>query len=161
MVMLVGMVSVYPAYKTSRWLAGMVPDTRETMREWMRENLSPAAVVFVPQWVRSGYYPPLSGLPFRAMLSPRSPEELLRVDRRKITHVLVSSLIYERYIRWPEDSPLLAEYYAELARSEMVQHRVEPAYSTYLVHNPTLILYELRRDGGRGVVQETGGDGER
>jgi hypothetical protein len=161
MVMLVGMVSVYPAYKTSRWLAGMVPDTRETMREWMRENLSPTAVVFVPQWVRSGYYPPLSGLPFRAMLSPRSPEELLRVDRRKITHVLVSSLIYERYIRWPEDSPLLAEYYAELARSEMVQHRVEPAYSTYLVHNPTLILYELRRDGGRGVVQETGGDGER
>lgn len=131
-------------------------DTRARMRGWLKDNLEEGETVHA-QWPSMVfYYPPASG---RGQL--KSVEGLLK-DRTPPTGVLflASSLLYQRYLDFPDQDPRLTQFYRRLFAEGELLHEESAGGGTYMFHNPVLRLYRFDplpaepkgkgRDGNRG-----------
>lgn len=130
----------YPAVKTTKLLATMTPDTRETMRRWMERNLPAYSAVFL-QWPRSGYYPDISSIGFRVVSSGLS-QNRQSLSSNSADYLLVSSLMYDRYFDYPHEVPPLTSFYEHLFLLKKPLFQVKPSYESYMIHNPTLKIFK-------------------
>ena len=114
------------------------------MGAWMQTNLPPGTGVITP--LVSEYYPAPAG--FR-VATPSTAEEtaLLSSESRApaYDYLLASSLVYDRYLEFPDANPALYRFYQGVfAEGQLVTSFEAPPGGSYLFQNPTLRLYRLR-----------------
>jgi hypothetical protein len=125
----------WPVLRTVSVLDGMGSDTRAQMQAWMAEHLARGAVVAVDGG--RTYYPDPLGVRYAS-----GDVALQGTAPPRTRYVLTSSLAYDRYLDHPEQVPAATAYYADLFANGSLLHEAA-ASRRYLIHNPTLRLYEL------------------
>lgn len=135
------MLGSYPAYKTVRLVMTIVPDTRQIMQAWMRENV-PAGSTILAHGYSFGFH---GSIDETFNVIPNIHE--LRNDEqtaRQLDYMLASSLMYGVYLNHPSENPAMTGSYRKLLKSGTSIHTVKPEYESYMYHNPTLTLYDTR-----------------
>jgi hypothetical protein len=130
--------AAFPLFKTSHLLYYLVPDTREIMKNWIESNLPSQTVIIEPWPLCPALYPAYNRARVQLL-----PEQLMRrvgnVLRRG--HMLANSFFYETYRAYPDQDPPKTRFFQDLFHQGNLLFQAEPAYQTYLYHNPTLKLY--------------------
>lgn len=130
----------FPLWRSAAFLAPINDDTRARMGRWMQQHRDDRDLrdnLFV-QWpgLRS-YYPHLREAGWFKAIPPRGhPLE-------KTTYVLASSLFYERYLEFPQQSPEWTAFYERLFAEGEIVHEEDAGVGRYMFHNPTLRLYRI------------------
>jgi 4-amino-4-deoxy-L-arabinose transferase-like glycosyltransferase len=130
-----------PVSRTSAVLASIGNDTRDAMGVWMRDHMEPGARVFA-QWPETMrfYYPQRRHSP---ALLPASRGDLRQRSLGAPSYVLASSLLYQRYLDYPDDDPVWTSFYSRVMGEAELIHEEDAAAARYMFHNPTLRLYRL------------------
>jgi hypothetical protein len=149
-------LATYPAWKTARVLGAMGEDTRKTMKSWMTAHLPPGTRVSMQNWLGPlgrTFYPDLRGAGFVEVelgVPPRRDDP--RRPREAPNYALASSLVYTRFLDYPDADPVLTTYYEDLFSrgiADLVFEAESPG-GRYLFQSPTLRLYRYReQDAGR------------
>lgn len=141
-------LGAHPAIRAVQVTLGMRPgaDTRVVMQRWMEDHLPPRTRAIAP--LASSYYP--DGVQLLSMSLPELPRRVaaLRAPspsdvEGRIVHVLASSLVYDRALRFPEAQPELARFYARVFAEGELLATFESPSGRYLYQNPTLRLYRM------------------
>lgn len=116
-------------------------DTRDAMRVWIREH-TPKGERFFMQWPGiEFYYPrPPGGRRFEKIKTNFLDAHRFGADGEL---VLASSLLYRRYLDFPEQAPLWAVFYRRLFTEGELLHEEDAGLASYMFHDPTLRLYRV------------------
>ena len=125
------LLAFYPFIKTANLLASFVPDTRDRMADWINENIPAKSVFFYPL-KRFDYYPVLSQEKYPLGI----PQ--YHMERSNVDYVPVTSFGYQNVRK-------LKLFYENLKNCSDLVYTINPAYQSYLLHNPTIELYKIRR----------------
>lgn len=109
------------------------------MRGWLNDHLEEGETVYA-QWPSMVFYYP-------TMLSRsrlKSVDGLLK-DSTPEPGVLflASSLVYQRYLDFPDQEPRMSEFYRRLFAEGELLHEESAGGGTYMFHNPVLRLYRF------------------
>ena len=128
-----------PLARTVQVLDVINDDTRARMRGWLKVNLEEGETVYAQWPSMTFYYPGTSG---RSRL--KAVDGLLK-DRTPQTGVLflASSLVYQRYLEFPDQEPRWTEFYRRLFAEGQLLHEESAGDGTYMFHNPVLRLYRF------------------
>jgi hypothetical protein len=130
--------------KTIEVTSGMQHDTRVAMAKWLRTNVSDHEAI-AAAWPMLRYY-----YPNGALLKPLSPR-VFESSRTSVRYILVSSLVYERYLDFPDEDPKWTRLYQRLfSGSVHLVHAEDAGDARYMFHNPTLRLYRIGKEDEAG-----------
>ncbi|MCP5461941.1 MAG: glycosyltransferase family 39 protein [bacterium] len=130
-----------PLDKSLKVLTAMYPDTRLIMKEWIHANVPEGSRIFM-QWASSPLYPNLDGMGFSILSNDGIRVGGLRQVAAHADYILASSIIYDRYLKYPEGVPGNTAFYNRLFASGALVYEAK-GYA-YLYHNPTLRLYRFK-----------------
>ena len=118
-------------------------DTRTLAAEWISDSIPEETVIALEM-----YGPPISREDektlYRHSLSAVSLEWL---HQHQAEYVIVSDIMYSRFIRFPEEFPREAAFYRSLETEAALVKTFTPKWDEPLIdlHNPTLKVYKLSR----------------
>lgn len=133
-------LSVYPIYKTARYLAVVVPDTREQMKEWIVGNIPKGSTIFM-HWARPSLYPDLASEGYKVVIPPHRTAIEFEEQKRQADYIL-SSTVKNVFFTYPDDRSLYKQIYGDELSTAKPLFSVYPSYETYLYHNPVLHIYK-------------------
>jgi hypothetical protein len=142
------LVCVAPAiFRTTVLASEIKDDTREQMREWMRQNLPAGSKVFM-DW--KPYCPRFSDGEFAIEYIPRA-KILVKLDVGDLKesgsdYLILSSFFYDRYFKQPESEPILRQRMREVFDRVPVVIQFSKKGGAYGFHNPVLTLFSLKKD---------------
>ncbi|HUV08914.1 MAG TPA: glycosyltransferase family 39 protein [Spirochaetia bacterium] len=141
--LLTAALAAYPLYSTARIVPTLVPDTRDVMRRWMREQLPAGSRILFPELETTGYYPPVHRDGFTVATFKRFNPDINAL-KGDVDFVVASSLVYDRYFTYPEELPDHTYFYRTLFSKAKLLREVKPVFRSYIIHNPTLRVYSLQ-----------------
>jgi len=118
-------------------------DTRTLAEEWISTHIPPDSVIALEM-----YGPPISREDektlYRHTLSSVSLEWL---HQRQTEYVIVSDIMYTRFVQFPEEFPREARFYQRLETEAALIKTFTPKWDEALIdlHNPTIKIYKLSR----------------
>jgi len=129
-----------PLSRTGALLAAIHDDTRTRMGAWVEDQREEPGLRgrVSAQWpMIHAYYPqpPIPGW----LQSVESGSDGLPKSR----YFLASSLVYERYLQFPEQRPRWTRFYEKLFAEGTLVHEEDAGRGRYMFHNPTLRLYRI------------------
>ncbi len=139
---------VAPALVRSTVLASEIKDdTREQLREWMRQKIPPGAKVFM-DW--KPYCPRFTDGEFNIEYIPRA-KILVKLDIGDLKasgydYLILSSFFYDRYFKQPESEPVLRQRLREVFDRVPVVTQFSKRGGAYGFHNPVLTLFSLKKN---------------
>jgi hypothetical protein len=116
-------------------------DTRTVAKKWINTNLQRDSSIAL-----ESYGPPLSREDYS--LIRRHTLGNVHLDwlaQRKVEYVIVSDIMYARFLRYPAEFPKQARFYKSLDDQTVLIKTFTPKWDEYLIdlHNPTLKVYLL------------------
>lgn len=140
---LVILIVVYPsAYKVIRFdLSLTQTDTRTVARDWVEENIPAGSYI-----AKEMYGPPISeekyNVHYRHTLGQVTLEYL---SNRNVEFVIISDIMYARFISAPDEFPRQAKFYQSLEDHAVLIKTFEPVWNEPLIdlHNPTIKVFRL------------------
>jgi len=130
------------AYKVIRFdLSLTQKDTRTQAREWVLDHLPSGSKIalemYSPPLFDSGY-----NLLYRHTLGNVSLEFLAF---RQVNFIIISDIMYHRFVTNPQDYPKQAEFYQSLEEKTVLLKEFKPQWNEKLIdlHNPTIKIYYL------------------
>lgn len=116
-------------------------DTRTAARDWIEENIPAGSYV-----AKEMYGPPLSeekyNVHYRHTLGQVSLEYL---SNRGVEFVVISDIMYSRFVSAPDEFPRQAKFYRSLEERAALIKTFEPAWNEPLIdlHNPTIKVFRI------------------
>jgi len=138
------LITTIQGYRSLTLASELMPDTRDTMREWMLINIPRTSKVVV-DW--KPYNPPFKEGEFEITYMPR--EDIissLRVADLKASgseYLLLSSLYYSRYFDQPNVDPAFREVFRKVFKTFPEVKTFSAINGTYGFHNPKLTLMKI------------------
>lgn len=130
------------AYKVIRFdLALTQADTRTVARDWIEENIPAGSYL-----AKEMYCPPISeekyNVHYRHTLGQVSIDYL---SNRNVEFVVISDIMYSRFISAPDEFPRQANFYRSLEERATLVKTFEPAWNEPLIdlHNPTIKIFRI------------------
>jgi len=143
-VLAISLILLPSAYKVLRFdLSLTQKDTRTLASEWIEQNIPAGSQIACEQ-----YSPPISETRYdrhyRHTLGQVTLEYLIH---RGTQYVVISDIMYARFIKAPEEFPRQASFYNSLDKHAVLIKTFEPAWNEKLIdlHNPTIKVYMLSR----------------
>jgi hypothetical protein len=143
-VLLISLILSPSVYKVLRFdLSLTQKDTRTLSKEWIEENIPAGS-----QIACESYSPPISETRYdrhyRHTLGQVTLEYLIQ---RGTQYVVISDIMYSRFLKAPEEFPRQARFYNSLNEQAVQIKTFEPAWNEQLIdlHNPTIKIYMLSR----------------
>jgi 4-amino-4-deoxy-L-arabinose transferase-like glycosyltransferase len=116
-------------------------DTRTVARDWIEENLPAGSYL-----AKEMYGPPISeekyNVHYRHALGQVSLEYL---SNRNVEFVIISDIMYSRFLAAPDEFPRQATFYKSLEEHAALIKTFEPAWNEPLIdlHNPTIKVFRI------------------
>lgn len=116
-------------------------DTRTIAKEWIEQNIPKRKKIALEM-----YCPPISRrnykIIYRHSLSQVGLEWL---HKRKVEFIIVSDIMYNRFIRAPQEFPQQTKFYHSLEEKALLIKSFQPKWDEYLtdLHNPTIKIFRL------------------
>jgi 4-amino-4-deoxy-L-arabinose transferase-like glycosyltransferase len=116
-------------------------DTRTVARDWIEENIPAGSYM-----AKEMYGPPISeekyNVHYRHTLGQVSIEYL---SNRNVEFVVISDIMYSRFISAPDEFPRQANFYKSLEERATLIKTFEPAWNEPLIdlHNPTIKVFRI------------------
>jgi hypothetical protein len=134
-------------FRTTVLASEIKHDTREQMREWMRQNIPPGSKVFM-DW--KPYCPRFADGEFNIEYIPRA-KILVKLDIGDLKasgydYLILSSFFYDRYFKQPESEPVLRQRLREVFDRVPVVTQFSTRGGAYGFHNPVLTLFSLKKE---------------
>ncbi|MFC2165157.1 ArnT family glycosyltransferase, partial [Acidobacteriota bacterium] len=143
-VLLMSLILLPSAYKTLRFdLSLTQKDTRTLSKEWIENNIPEGS-----QIACESYCPPISETRYdRHYRHTLGQVTLEYLTHRGTQYVVISDIMYARFLMAPEEFPRQARFYNSLDRQAILIKTFEPAWNEKLIdlHNPTIKIYMLSR----------------
>jgi hypothetical protein len=117
------------------------PDTRVVAERWIEANIPPRARI-----ATESYGPPLSPRRYIVLLRHSlSQVDLDWLSLRKVRYVVVTDIMYSRFLEAPREFPREASFYKSLEEKTVLVKTFRPRWDEELVdlHNPTIKVYRL------------------
>lgn len=153
--LLVMLVLILPALRTTTLAKEIGYDTREELSDWMLDNLPHGSVVAVdwkPYSVRFEQNEfEMAYLPRAEIIPSLTIEDL---QKQGYDYLVLSNLFYRRYFKQPNTDPALREHIRQVFRRLPIMHEVEAPSGTYGFHNPRLTLFSLKEPDYLALQQE-------
>jgi 4-amino-4-deoxy-L-arabinose transferase-like glycosyltransferase len=143
-VLLLSLILFPSAYKVFRFdLSLTQKDTRTLSKEWINNTIPEGSHIAC-----ESYCPPISenmyDRHYRHTLGQVTLEYL---TQRGTQYVVISDIMYSRFLNAPDEFPRQARFYKSLNEQAMLIKTFEPAWNEKLIdlHNPTIKIYKLSR----------------
>jgi len=132
------------AYKVVRFdLSLTQKDTRTLAHAWIEKNIPEGSQIACEQ-----YSPPISETKYaRHYRHTLGQVTLEYLAHRGTQYVVISDIMYARFLKAPEEFPRQARFYKSLDEQAVLVKSFEPAWNEQLtdLHNPTIKIYMLSR----------------
>jgi hypothetical protein len=118
-------------------------DTRTIAKEWIERNIPKRKKIALEM-----YCPPISRKDYKVIYRHSlSHVGLEWLHKRKVEYIIVSDIMYRRFIRAPKEFPRQAKFYNSLNRETLLIKSFQPKWDEYLIdlHNPTIKIYRLNK----------------
>jgi hydrogenase-4 membrane subunit HyfE len=134
-------------FRTTVLASELKSDTRQELREWMRQNIPPGSKVFM-DW--KPYCPRFADGEFNIEYIPRA-KILVKLDIGDLKasgydYLILSSFFYDRYFKQPESEPVLRQRLREVFDRVPVVTQFSKKGGAYGFHNPVLTLFSLKKE---------------
>jgi len=143
--LLAGLVIFFPAKRSLELASEIKNDTRDTMAQWMMENIPHGTEILVDWWP---YAPQFTEGTFAITQMERSniisQFYINRLRQNEQDYLMVSSLFYDRFFSQPKTSAVSRELIRELFRRVPIVKEFKPEHGMYGFHNPTITLFSLK-----------------
>lgn len=130
------------AYKVIRFdLSLTQKDTRTQAREWVLDHLPPGSKIALEM-----YGPPLFDCGYTVLYRHTLGNVNLEfLSFRQVNFIIISDIMYKRFITNPKDYPKQAEFYQSLDEKTVLLKEFKPQWNEELIdlHNPTIKIYYL------------------
>ena len=144
---LVVLCAMLPLVHSVQLAKDLVPDTRQRMTRWVRENipegsriLTMGGGVYLSKFPKDRYYVRSA----RRVIGKEKQEIVKRLKGSGYDYLLCSSFPMDRFPPLPPGSPEKAKAYKAIETELQVARKEQATYGTYGFHNPTLTLYALK-----------------
>jgi len=140
---ILGIPLLFPqAYKVSRFDISLTQkDTRTQAREWVLEHLPHGSKIALEM-----YGPPLFNCGYELLYRHTIGNVNLEfLAFREVNFIIISDIMYHRFITNPKDYPKQAKFYRSLDEKTVLIKEFKPRWNEDLIdlHNPTIKIYYL------------------
>jgi hypothetical protein len=143
-VLLMTLILLPSAIKVLRFNLSLTQkDTRTLSKEWIEETIPEGA-----QIACESYCPPISETRYdRHYRHTLGQVTLEYLSHRGSEYVVISDIMYSRFLKAPEEFRRQARFYNSLDEKAVLVKTFEPAWNERLIdlHNPTIKIYRLSR----------------
>lgn len=142
--LLTSLILLPSVYRVLRFDLSLIQkDTRTLAHEWIEQNIPAGSHIACEE-----YSPPISETRYdRHYRHTLGQVTLEYLTHRGTQYVVISDIMYNRFLKAPEEFPRQARFYNSLDKHAVLIKTFEPAWNEKLIdlHNPTIKVYQLSR----------------
>ena len=118
-------------------------DTRTVAKEWIEKYIPKGKKIALEI-----YCPPISRKKYKVIYRHSLSQVGLEwLHKRKVEYIIVTDIMYARFLEAPEEFPAQARFYKSLEENTLLIKTFTPKWNDYLIdlHNPTIKIYRLSK----------------